>query len=255
MKLSEWPSLDELVIVQIKRITNYGAFADLVEYSKEGFIHISNVSSSWVKNIRNFLSENELRVAKVIKIDKEKNMIDLSLRAVSDSEQKQKLEDWKREKRADKLFERICKELRLRYLPTYKKYVPSLIEKFGDLYSVFENVIMDEKSLDSLDLPDKIKQKIIEIAKANISPTVYELKGNLVISSMEPNGIEIIKNSLLEIQKNYDVSLQYVSAPKYLLKIKSLDPQKLDKVLANILNDLKTMLKGKGSVEFERVKA
>ena len=89
MKRTEWPSEGDYVVVKIKRISNYGAVADLEEYKQtEGFIHISEVATSWVKNIRSFVSESQIRVATVKRLDRAKNTIDLSLRDVTPQQEK-----------------------------------------------------------------------------------------------------------------------------------------------------------------------
>ena len=71
----EYPDRNELVVVKVTQILDYGVFAELLEYGNaKGFIHISNVSSSWVKNIRNVVKSNQVRVAKVLNIDVEKEL-------------------------------------------------------------------------------------------------------------------------------------------------------------------------------------
>ncbi len=52
-KSQEWPDEGELIVGTVYKVLNYGAFAKLEEYQgKEAFIHISEVSSGWVKNIQ-----------------------------------------------------------------------------------------------------------------------------------------------------------------------------------------------------------
>ncbi|MFH1448366.1 MAG: S1 RNA-binding domain-containing protein, partial [Candidatus Micrarchaeota archaeon] len=58
--MMETPEKDELVIATIRKIFPYGAFCSLDEYdNKEAFVHISEVASRWVKNIHEFLKENQ----------------------------------------------------------------------------------------------------------------------------------------------------------------------------------------------------
>ncbi|MGN1321035.1 MAG: S1 RNA-binding domain-containing protein, partial [Methanosphaera sp.] len=52
----EWPEEGDLIVGTVHKVLNYGAFAKLEEYEgKEAFIHISEVSSGWVKNIRDYV--------------------------------------------------------------------------------------------------------------------------------------------------------------------------------------------------------
>ncbi len=80
----KWPEVDELVISTVKKIVSHGAYVTLDEYSeREGLIHVSEISSSWVRNIRNHVKENQKIVAKVLRVNQSKNQIDLSLRRVN----------------------------------------------------------------------------------------------------------------------------------------------------------------------------
>jgi S1 RNA binding domain protein len=63
---------------KVTAITKYGAFVDLSE-GKSGMIHISEVAASFVKEIRDYLTENQEVKVKVIGID-EKNRISLSIK-------------------------------------------------------------------------------------------------------------------------------------------------------------------------------
>ncbi|HVO36618.1 MAG TPA: S1 RNA-binding domain-containing protein, partial [Candidatus Acidoferrum sp.] len=65
----EWPEPGDLVIATIQSVTDYGAYAKLDEYDKQGLLHISEISSSWVRNIRDFVRENQKIVLKVLRVD------------------------------------------------------------------------------------------------------------------------------------------------------------------------------------------
>ena len=78
------PVIGEIVVVKVLRVLDYGAFVELLEYGNaKGFVHVSQIASRWVKNIRNFVKENQVRAAQVLSIDQSKGQIDLSLTKVS----------------------------------------------------------------------------------------------------------------------------------------------------------------------------
>jgi len=59
-------------------ITNFGAFVDLGE-GKTGLVHISEVANTFVRDIKDFLKENDKVKVKVIGVD-EKGKISLSIK-------------------------------------------------------------------------------------------------------------------------------------------------------------------------------
>ncbi|MEM2960521.1 MAG: S1 RNA-binding domain-containing protein, partial [Candidatus Bathyarchaeia archaeon] len=103
-KGDEWPEVGELVISTINEITDYGAYVRLDEYGKDGFLHISEISSGWIRNIRDHIREGEKVVLKVLRVDPNRNQIDLSLRRVTQREKREKIMLWKRGRKADSLL-------------------------------------------------------------------------------------------------------------------------------------------------------
>ncbi|MFA6730576.1 MAG: S1 RNA-binding domain-containing protein [Eubacteriales bacterium] len=71
-------SLGKVVKGKITKITNFGAFV-AVEDGKSGMIHISEVSSAFVKDIRDYLKEGE-EVSAVVISEDENGRLALSLK-------------------------------------------------------------------------------------------------------------------------------------------------------------------------------
>ena len=254
MKRSEWPNQGDFIVAKVKRITNFGAVVDLEEYPhKEGFIHISNVSTAWVKNIRSFLSEGDVRVAEAIKVDKDKHTIELSLRRVTEADEKRKLEDWKREKRADKLFERVCRELKEDPKKNWG-IAFKLSDEFGDLLSAFEQASAEgEKVLKEI-IPDKWSKCLAKIASEEIKPKEVTISGALVLSTSAPNGVELIKNALAKAQKP-GIDIEYISAPRYMIRVTAPDYPAAEKKLAEAVSVASEPIKkAGGTTGFERRK-
>lgn len=85
----EWPEKDEFVVCTVKELKTFGVFVGLEEYGgKEGLIHISAVSSGWVKHLRDYVREGQKIVCKVLHVDAQRGHIDLSLKAVKESQKR-----------------------------------------------------------------------------------------------------------------------------------------------------------------------
>jgi len=111
-KIENLPEPGEIIIGRIFKVLDYGVFMELLEYEGlQGFVHISNVSSSWIKNIRNFVKEGQIRAGKVINIDRSKRQVDISLTKVSANAQREKIEEYKQGKRSQKLVELLAQKL------------------------------------------------------------------------------------------------------------------------------------------------
>ena len=71
--LPEWPEIGYVVIATVKRVESYGAYVGLDEFGeKEGLLHISEISSRWVRNIRNHVRPGQKVVLQVLRTDQSK---------------------------------------------------------------------------------------------------------------------------------------------------------------------------------------
>ena len=101
------PEPKELVVCTVKKILPHAAFVYLDEYNNlEAMLHVSEISSKWIKNIKDHISEGKRIVCKVMDI-KHRDHIDVSLKRVRSSETKRKLNELKSEQRTEKLIEAI----------------------------------------------------------------------------------------------------------------------------------------------------
>jgi len=98
-----WPKPGEFAVCTVKKVADFGAFVELEEYAhKEGFIHISEVASGWVKHIRDHVKEEQKVVCKVLYVDAQKRHIDISLKDVNEHQRRAKIQEWKNELKAEK---------------------------------------------------------------------------------------------------------------------------------------------------------
>jgi len=258
MSQKDSPEVDEFVMATIRKILPYGAFCTLDEYgNREAFIHISEVASRWIKNIHEFLKEDQKVVARVFRIVPEKNQIDLSLKRVSDIERRRKIESYRKEKRALKLFEVVGKRIGKPHEQVWKEFGEALVDKFGDIYSAFEESVVNESSLDSIKVPSEWKSIFREIGAQNIKKPKVRVTGNLSISCKASDGVEVIKRILLDATEKLgeegEAKITYLGAPRYMVVVTAPDYKKAEKISSTILKRVKDGMKSKEScVTFEK---
>mgnify|MGYP006174020873 CR=1 FL=1 len=61
------PEEGDIVIANVKQVTNHGAYVFLEEYENmTGFLHISEIATGWIRNIERYVRPNQKIVLKVI---------------------------------------------------------------------------------------------------------------------------------------------------------------------------------------------
>lgn len=228
-KRQEWPDEGELIVGTVYKVLNYGAFVKLEEYSgKEAFIHISEVSSGWVKNIRDHVRENQKIVSRVLRVNPKKGHVDSSLKRIREDQRTKKIQQWKIEQKAEKFLELSAKSLDKNLDEAYDEVGYELMDIFGDVYGAFETAA-DEGMNSLIDEGISVDwaETITEVAKKNITPPEVHISGYVDIETFVPDGVDVITKALNSAKDNGDaeeeISVQCVGAPRYRITVKSSD--------------------------------
>ncbi|HNV01067.1 MAG TPA: S1 RNA-binding domain-containing protein [archaeon] len=248
----EYPQRDDLVVVRVSQILDYGVFVELLEFGNvRGFVHISNVSSSWVKNIRNFVKPNQVRVAKVLNVDIEKRQIDLSFAGVSSSREKQKINDFKQYNREEKLISLFAKQSGKKFDEVWSAVAEPLNAEYGSLMNALEKVALGE------DISGVISKEWIiplkEMVEKNIVVSEKTLKGKAKINSLASNGVEVVKEILLTIESVKGCSVIYAGSGVYTVTSTSFTFKQADKLLTKAIESAEKKAKELGATfEFKK---
>ena len=235
MAATDMPEEGELVLATVKKIMPYGAFCTLDEYqNREAFVHISEVAPRWIKNIHEFLHEGQRLVAKVHKLVVEKNQIDLTLKGVSESEKKAKMEDSRRSKRTDKLFEvalKIAKSTKAEELAARS----ALLAKFGGIGESFEALgEQGEAALSGVKMEKGLAKALSEVASKSVKKARAEITWTISLTAYSANGVEDVKKILTLSAKESaeaQLTLHYLGAPHYQIKAVAEDFKRAEKAL------------------------
>jgi translation initiation factor 2 subunit 1 len=254
----EFPNEGELVVGTIIKVQNYGAFVSLDEYpNREGFIHIAEIATGWVKRIRNHIKEKQKVVCKVMHIDRTKNHVDLSLKRVNEHQKRDKIQDWKNSQKAERLLQMVAKKIGKTVEECYNEFAKQLINKFGTLYAAFEEFAYDSEALKKDGFSGAWFDEFESVAKENITIPFVEISGYLEIKSWLQDGIKHIKDALLEAENSeYDdveITIKYIGAPQYIINVRAPDYKIAESELKKSIEKISEKIKqNNGSCEFHR---
>ena len=256
----EWPEYGDLVIASIESVMDYGAYANLDEYKKRGFLHISEISSARIRNVRDYVRENQKMVLKVLRVDVEKGHIDLSLRRVTKRERIEKIKSWKKERKADALLHAIAEKSGLPVHEVYQKAGVPLEEKYG-LYEGFEKVVKDGMEvLTKLEIPEDLAKVIVQVAEERIKIKMVKVRGVLEIRCVKPNGVKCIQDAFTsakkaQIAKDVKIEFYVIAAPKYSLEVSADNWKRAEELLEKVSEGVITnVTKTGGTGSFKREK-
>jgi translation initiation factor 2 subunit 1 len=234
----EWPEVGELVVATVRRVESYGAYVSLDEYTdREGLLHISEISSRWVRNIRNHVRPGQKVVLQVLRTDPGKGQVDLSLRRVSRDEKRKKIESWKKERKAVTLLTQAAHQLNMDTEALFESEGVKLVDHYDSLYSGLEQA--SKRGVDALTeagVEPKIAEVLSEIAKEKIVIRGVTVQGVFEASTMSNFGIQEIKDTFQkaeEVAEDNDatINITTLGAPKYRIQLTAEDYKKAEHAL------------------------
>ena len=221
---------DGLVVVTITRVMPYGAIAKIEEHEGiEGFLHISEVSSKWIKNIGDYVKVGQKTVAKVIEYDPKKKVATISLRRVTEDDRKKILDLYNNIQKSRKVLHAALKQAKSR--AKLEKVEEKILKDYENLYDFMLDVLEEGPEVaEEEGLSEKVSETLYQLVQKSFKPPVARIRRILRIEVFTPDGIDAIKKALRAV-KNATVS--YLGAPRYLLEITAEDYKKANKILAS----------------------
>lgn len=234
----EWPEIGELVVATVRRVESYGAYVSLDEYTeREGLLHISEISSRWVRNIRNHVRPGQKVVLQVLRTDPGKGQVDLSLRRISRDEKRKKIESWKKERKAVTLLTQAAHQLNTETEALFESQGVKLVEHYDSLYEGLEEA--SKRGVDALTeagVEPKVAEVLSEMAKEKIVVKGVTIQGVFEASTMSSFGLQEIKDVFQKAEvvaedNDSTISITTLGAPKYRIQLMAEDYKKAEYAL------------------------
>lgn len=240
------PDRGEIVVCTITNINPHSAFVHIEEYNKEGMIHISEIASGWVKDIRKFVKKGQTVIAKIVR--KDGRGLLLSLKRVDKRQENERMKEYRLSQRAEKMLEMTAKDLNKTLDEAYEEIGYLLQENFGSMYEGFKTLVTNPEKINKINLPKEWVDALKPIAEKNIEQKDFEFRAMLKVRSLDPNGIETVKKILSKAEKSH-LSVHYIAAPDYMVKYTTKHAKKGEKEFTEILENLSR----DKSVSFEKI--
>lgn len=267
---TNFPREGEFLIGKIKQVENQYVYVDLVDYTglvseefAKGFIHISEISSRWIKNIRNYVRIGQRVVLRVLRVDTQKGHVDLSLRRVNSAQKENRLKEWKYAVKFENLLQFLIETegINLTLDQAYDLIGWSVLNQFDSYQEALE--VLKESGIEILDdlegVSEDVKKILLKIIEENVKISTVSISGKIRLSFNSENGIDQIKESLIEAKgiieskETRSINISYIAAPLYQLEIITKDYLDAENILSDALEIIEQKAEQyNGSFEFIR---
>lgn len=253
---TKFPKEGEFIVGKVTDIHQQYVYVDLIDYEgletddvARGMIHVSEISSRWIKNIRNFVRIGQRIVLRVVKVNLDKGHIDLSLRRVNSAQKKVRIKEWKYALKYENLLQFLADEKDMDLKEVYENIGFPILDNYYSYQEAIEDLKENgEEILEGLNnVSDDIKVTFMNIVNENVKISTISIIGKIKLSYNNENGIELIKESLngaMKVVENpketRSIDISYIAAPYYRLEIISKDYLDAENILSEALEIIET---------------
>jgi translation initiation factor 2 subunit 1 len=267
---SKFPREGEFVVAKVTEVQKQYVYVDLISFegldsekNARGMIHISEISSRWIKNIRNFVRIGQRVVLRVLRVDPSKGHVDMSLRRVNSAQKEIRLKEWKYAVKYENLLQFLTEAegINMTLDEAYDKIGFPILDFFTNYQEVIENLKENgEELLDQLEnVSDDTKKALLKIVDENVQISTVSISGKVKLSFNSENGVDKIKESLLDAIKVIEsgetrsIKINYLAAPFYRLEVVTKDYLDAENILSEALEIIELKANQyNGSYEFIR---
>ncbi|ARM76402.1 translation initiation factor IF-2 subunit alpha [Acidianus manzaensis] len=247
------PREGDILIATVKQVFDYGSYVTLDEYGNlQAFLPWSEISTRWVKNIRDIVKEGRKIIVKVIRVDRKKGTVDVSLKKVNDDERRKKNAQWKKLQKTDKILEIVAQKLGKTEKEAWQEVAWKIEDKYGDVFDTLIKASKEgEKILLDAGVPEIwIKPLLEEAVKHNEEKKVKD-SSVITLRTLDPQGVEKIKKVLKEAieedeEGQYIIKIYTIGAPRYRVDVLGTDPKLVGEKLSQIIEKIQKVGKAEG---------
>jgi len=217
----------DIVMCTVDRIVGTIVFVK-IDGNGEGGIILSEVAPGRIRNLREHVVPKKRIVCKVLRISG--NRIDLSLRRVTQKEQKEIKERYKQEKSYSSILKSVLKD-------NANKIIKDILKQ-GRIYDFLQEAKQNSKALEGL-VGKKDSEQILKIIDSQKQKKAI-IKKEISLTTTDSEGLKAIKNIFKEIT---NAEIKYISAGRYSIKAEAENLKKADQKIKSILEKIEKSAK------------
>lgn len=236
-KRTDYPEEDELVMCTVTNVQYNSVFVRLDDFNKSGLIHISEVSPGRIRNLRDFVKEGKVVICKVLRVNKQKGHIDVSLRRVNEAQRRAKSEERKAEQKAEKIIETLATQLNKKPQEVYDAVSKVIMPEYGMLSYSFTDVVENGVDLEKIGVPKEYAKPLQDLVIERIKPKEVLIEGDLQLVSYAIDGLEKVKKILIDFDTiSEQITIRYLGAGTWRVEVVAPEFKEAEKILKSALD-------------------
>lgn len=230
------------VVTKTLKIEDGIVTVELMEYhGTVGLIMPNELSRKRIKNASQATKLGKVEVCQVLKI--ENANIDLSLKQVDPEEKGKTLEQYKKNRLAYSIAEKIAKASKTKAKVVYDA-LSAKIEKFGSLYDTLAYL---KENREEIDEKSPIEVDTLSVIEKEFKPSSFKVRADIDVNCYRNNGCEIIRNALGEGAKMVEgIEINLFNTPTFSVTMNCINKEDGFNTLNKVLDVIKASIEKQG---------
>ena len=233
----EFPEVEDLVMVQVNRIEDHGAYVSLLEYGNlEGLILVSELSKRRIRSISKLVRVGQIQCCAVMRV--EKGNVDLSKKKVRSDEARLFEAKFANAKSVHSLMRHVASHHTIAVAEVCRSIswpvsvftcclMFQIYRQYGNAHEALRRVASGTGDDVLRFLNDNSKQAtafeavLLDIVRRKLTPQPVKIRCDVEVSCFNYKGVDAVKNALIlgksSSNSEATVSIRLVAPPQYMI--------------------------------------
>jgi len=247
-------------MVRVNSIDDMGVLCSLLEYNNlEGFLPLSEISRKRMRSVLRHVRVGQQQVLQVLRVDTERGYTDLSKKYITEVERDAGTEKYNKGKTVHNITKRVAETQHKDIEEIYKNYVWPLYGTHTHPFDAFKTLAgLKEGETGDIwtglpNILNEIKAQFVSLIKHQMAVQPVKVGAQIEVMCYSEGGIDDIKKALkagLDLNNGSltAVKIQLISSPLYLVWTTTLDEDKGNEALNEVIEEIKQKINELGGV-------
>lgn len=248
----ELPEIEDVVLVQVKSLSDIGAYVTLLEYGKlEGMIQISEMSNRRIRSISKLTRVGNIEVCLVLRVDADRGYIDLSKKRVHREDEMKAREAFGKAKLVHGIMRHVATITKEPLTEVCDLISWKLYGALGPAkaYDALRRMVHESNPEIVLSICEELRQHpgtieaLVAAAGRKLTPHEVRVRAVFELQCYSSEGVVAIKEAVAAVRSD-NLTIRVISAPQFLVETvgigKELCVSRIEEALSKVKKEMET---------------
>jgi translation initiation factor 2 subunit 1 len=248
----ELPEIEDVVLVQVKSLSDIGAYVTLLEYGKlEGMIQISEMSNRRIRSISKLTRVGNIEVCLVLRVDADRGYIDLSKKRVHREDEMKAKEAFGKAKLVHGIMRHVATITTQPLTEVCGLISWKLYGALGPAraYDALRRMVHESNPEIVLSICEELRQHpetieaLVGAAARKLTPHEVRVRAVFELQCYSSEGVLAIKEAVAAVRAD-NLTIRVISAPQFLVETvgigKELCVSRIEEALSKVKKEMET---------------